>query len=82
MMLKWVLFAHTRSVFSSRKNEQLKVCLLDGYPKETYQASHIPKGSNLTLEFLDETITRLELRLEDLEKEVEETNNIFPNPWK
>ena len=50
--------------------------------KEAYQASHIPEGSNLTLEFLDGTITRLELRLEDLEKEIEAANNISPNPWK
>lgn len=50
--------------------------------KEAHQASHIPEGSNLTLEFLDEIITRLELGLEDLEKEVEETNKISPNPWK
>lgn len=50
--------------------------------KEAHKASFIPEGSNLTLEFLDEIITRLELRLEDLEKEVIETNKVSPNPWK
>ena len=50
--------------------------------KEAHQASHIPEGSNFTLEFLDEIITRLELRLEDLENEVVATKKVSPNPWK
>ena len=66
--------------FDQMNREKISVLLLD--LKEAHQASYIPEGSNLTLEFLDEIITRLELRLEDLEKEVEETNKISPNPWK
>lgn len=66
--------------FDQMNRGKISVLLLD--LKEAHQASYIPEGSNLTLEFLDEIITRLELRLEDLEKEVEETNKISPNPWK
>ena len=66
--------------FDQMNREKISVLLVD--LKEAHQASYIPEGSNLTLEFLDEIITRLELRLEDLEKEVEETNKISPNPWK
>lgn len=50
--------------------------------KEAYQVKHIPEGSELTLDLLDEVLTRLELRLEELEQEVQETKKISPNPAK
>lgn len=50
--------------------------------KEAYQVKHIPEGSDLTLDMLDEVLTRLELRLEELEQEVLQTKKISPNPAK
>lgn len=50
--------------------------------QEAYEVKHIPEGSNLTLDLLDELLTRMELRLEDLEKEIEETAKISPNSAK
>lgn len=50
--------------------------------KEAYQVKHIPDGSDLTLDLLDEVLTRMELRLEELEKEVQETKKVSPNPSK
>lgn len=50
--------------------------------KEAYQVKHIPEGSDLTLDLLDEVLTRMELRLEELEQEVQETKKVSPNPAK
>lgn len=49
---------------------------------EAYQLSFIPEGSEMNLEMLEEIITQLEIRLEDLEKQVTETEKISPNPAK
>lgn len=50
--------------------------------KEAHLASRIPEGTSLTLDRLDEVLTRLELRLEDLEQEVIQTKDVSPNPAK
>lgn len=50
--------------------------------KEAYDVKHIPEGSSLTIDMLDEVLARMELRLEDLEKEVESTKKVSPNPAK
>lgn len=50
--------------------------------KEAHVASHIPEETTLTLDRLDEVLTRLELRLEDLEQEVIQTKDASPNPAK
>ncbi|MBV7392371.1 hypothetical protein KUA55_17040 [Enterococcus sp. ALS3] len=50
--------------------------------KEAYGMGHIPEGTTLTLDMLDEVLTRLELRLEELDQEVNETKKISPNPDK
>ncbi|WP_339102065.1 IS1182 family transposase [Candidatus Enterococcus clewellii] len=50
--------------------------------KEAYRNKQIPDGSSLTLEMVDEVITRMELRLEELEEKVKETKKVSPNPAK
>lgn len=50
--------------------------------KEAYDVKHVPEGSSLTIDMIDEVLTRIELRLEDLEKEVEATKKVSPNPAK
>ncbi|MDH6363025.1 transposase, partial [Enterococcus sp. PF1-24] len=59
-----------------------KIILMMAELKGAYDAKHIPEESNVTLDMLDELLTRMELRLEDLEKEVETTKEISPNPTK
>lgn len=59
-----------------------KILLMMTELKEAYHVKHIPEGSNLTLDMIDELLTRMELHLEKLEKEVEETKNVSPNPAK
>lgn len=50
--------------------------------KEAYDLKHIPEGSQLSLDMIDECLTRMELRLEALDKEIEETPTVSPNPAK
>ncbi|MFI3939157.1 IS1182 family transposase [Vagococcus fluvialis] len=50
--------------------------------KEAYDTSYIPEGSQLTLDMIDEILTQLELRLEDLEEKVIQTSKLSPNPSK
>lgn len=50
--------------------------------KEAYQVQHIPEGSELTLDQLDDVLTRLELCLEEVEQKVQETKKVSPNPAK
>lgn len=50
--------------------------------KEAYELKYIPEGSTLSLDMINELLTRMELRLETLEKEVEATKKISPNPAK
>lgn len=50
--------------------------------QEAYEVKHIPEGSNLTLDMVDEILTRMEIRLEELDQEVEETKKVSPNPAK
>lgn len=59
-----------------------KIVLLMSELKEAYDMKHIPEGSTVTLDMIDELLTRMELRLEDLEKEVKATEKISPNPAK
>jgi transposase len=47
-----------------------------------YQMGIVPEETPLTLEGLEEMITQLEVRLEDLEKTIEETPRLSPNPHK
>nr|WP_254908306.1 MULTISPECIES: hypothetical protein [unclassified Enterococcus] len=50
--------------------------------KEAHLASHVPEGTSLTLDMVDEVLARLELRLEELEQEVLETRKVSLNPAK
>lgn len=50
--------------------------------KAAYTASHIPEDTPLSLEQLEEVMTRLELRLEEVEETVKKTEKISPNPAK
>lgn len=59
-----------------------KILLMMGELKEAYDVKHIPEGSNLSLDMIDELLTRMELRLEKLEKEAVETKKVSPNPAK
>lgn len=47
-----------------------------------YQTKTLPKESELTFDEIDEVLTRLELRLEELEEEIRKTKKISPNPAK
>ena len=62
-------------------NREATVSLMNEL-KEAYSSSHIPDGSNLSLDMVDEVLTRLEFRLEELEKQIETTPKISPNPAK
>ena len=50
--------------------------------REAYALKQIPEGTTLTVDMIDELLTRMELRLEELEKEVEATKRLSPNPAK
>lgn len=50
--------------------------------QESYEVKTIPERYNLMLDLLDKLLTRMELCLENLEKEVMETKKISPNPAK
>ncbi|GMA71830.1 hypothetical protein GCM10025885_08790 [Tetragenococcus osmophilus] len=66
--------------FDQMNREKIIALLAD--LRESYQAHHIPEGSNLTLDMVDEVITRMELRLETLEQEIKETPKVSPHPAK
>lgn len=59
-----------------------KIILMMAELKEAYNIKHIPDGSNLSLDMIDELLTRMELHLETLEKEIAQTKKISPNPAK
>lgn len=50
--------------------------------RETYGTGMIPNSEKLSLEELDEIITRLEIRLEDLDKAIKNEPKKSPNPNK
>lgn len=50
--------------------------------KDAQASQTLPKDTDLSLETLDEVITRLETQLEDLNHETEETKTTSPNPLK
>jgi transposase len=50
--------------------------------KEAYQTKVIPEDCELSLDDVDEVLTRLEIRLEELEEQVEATKKESPNPAK
>ncbi|MEK0203716.1 transposase [Enterococcus faecium] len=50
--------------------------------KEAYALKQIPEGTTLTVDMIDELLTRMELRLDELENEVEATKRLSPNPAK
>lgn len=49
---------------------------------DAQRTCRLPAGTDLTLATLDEMITQLECRLEDLDREVATTANVSPNPAK
>lgn len=49
---------------------------------DAQRTCRLPAGTDLTLDTLDEMITQLECRLEDLDHEVATTANVSPNPAK
>ena len=59
-----------------------KLLLLMTELKEAYAVKEIPEGTSLTLDMVDELLTRMELRLEEIEKEIQSTKRISPNPAK
>lgn len=50
--------------------------------REAYALKQIPEGTTLTVDMIDELLTRMELRLDELEKEVEATKRLSLNPSK
>lgn len=50
--------------------------------KIAQSSCEIPEGSNLTLEMIEEVIDRLDQRLSELDKAVEATKKLSPNPHK
>lgn len=75
-------FVWKKNTIRFDKMNREKLLALMGELKEAYRAHQLPEGSNLTLDMVDEVLTRLELRLEDLEREVAETKKVSPNPAK
>jgi transposase len=53
-----------------------------GELKSAQVACHIPDGTNLNLEMLDEVVTRMEFQLEKLETEIDATPKLSPHPAK
>lgn len=49
---------------------------------EVYRTQELPEGSELSLDMVDEIITRISIRLNELEEEVEATKTVSPNPSK
>ena len=75
-------FVWKKSTIKYDKMNREQIVSLMSELKEAHLASHIPEGTSLTLDRLDEVLTRLELRLEDLEQEVIQTKDVSPNPAK
>lgn len=75
-------FVWKKSTIRYDQMNREKILTMMSELKEAYELKHIPEGSTLTLDMIDELLTRMELRLESLEKEVEETKKISPNPAK
>jgi transposase len=66
--------------FDQMNREELLLLMTE--LKEAYAVKQIPEGTSLSLDMVDELLTRMELRLERLEKEVEATKHMSPNPAK
>ncbi|MBO1308894.1 IS1182 family transposase, partial [Enterococcus sp. 669A] len=75
-------FVWKRSTIKYDKMNRDQLLILISELKEAHLANHIPEGTTLTLDMLDEVLTRMELRLEELEQEVNETKKVSPNPAK
>lgn len=75
-------FVWKKSTIKFDQMNRQQIIALTAELKDAYLSSHIPEGSNVTLDMVDEILTTLELRLEDLEKEIIKTSTMSPNPAK
>lgn len=66
--------------FDQMNREAIQKILAD--IKQAYGAAFVPEDTNLTLEMMDEVITRLEDRLDKLNDEIERQPQLSPNPAK
>lgn len=62
-------------------NRQEIMALLEDI-KNDVSINGTPKDMDMSVEDIEEVLTHLEVRLEDLDKEVEETQTVSPNPAK
>lgn len=75
-------FVWKKATIKFDKMNRVQLISLMNELEEAYQMKSLPDESTLSLDEIDEVITRLELRLETLEKEVRETKKVSPNPAK
>ena len=75
-------FVWKKTTLNYDKMNREQIVSLMSELKEAHLASHVPEGTSLTLDMIDEVLTRLEIRLEELEQEVLETRKVSPNPAK
>lgn len=72
-------FVWKKTTLNYDKMNREQIVSLMSELKEAHLASHVPEGTSLTLDMIDEVLTRLEIRLEELEQEVLETKKVSPN---
>lgn len=70
-----------RKTRSDQMSREKMLTMMTGL-REAYALKQIPQGTTLTVDMIDELLTRMELRLEELEKEIETTKRLSPNPAK
>ena len=75
-------FVWKKSTIKFDRMNREQILLLMSELNEAYQTKQIPDGSSLSLEMIDEVLTRMTLRLEELDQEVMETKKVSPNPAK
>lgn len=75
-------FVWKKSTIKFDKMNREKVIELMIELKEAHLSNQVSDGTNLNLDMLDELLTRLEIKLEELDKEVEKTKKISSNPAK
>ena len=75
-------FVWKKSTIKFDQMNRQQIISLSAELKEAYETSSIPEGSHLTLDMVDEILTQLELRLDDLEEKVIKTATLSPNPFK
>lgn len=75
-------FVWKKSTIRFDQMNKEKIVVLMSELKESYRTQNIPEGSNLTFETIDDTIARLDQRLEELETSINNSPKVSPNPDK